>query len=245
MPACPNGSFPYTLKHGDNLWMLAKRFRTTIQSIMAVNPGIDPHRLMIGQTICIPKYHQMPPHICITKSQEALKNYLNLLWGQHVMWTRMAIIAIAQDSPDKDLVVQRLLRNPTDFEHALTPLYGQEKAAQFSKLFRDHLVIAANLVSSAKKGDTDAAAQYEKQWYQNADQIAAYLNSINPYWSKETFTNMLHEHLAMTKSEAVYRLSKDYASDIAIFDQIELQALAMANAMAEGIIKQFPDKFKD
>lgn len=39
---------------------------------------------------------------------------------------------------------------------------------------------------------------------------------------------MWFEHLALTKSEAVARLNHDYTKDIAIFDQVEKQALMMA-----------------
>jgi len=101
----------------------------------------------------------------------------------------------------------------------LTPIYGIEKASRFSNLLKDHLVIAAQLIKAAKAGNIQAATDAEKRWYANADEIAAFLNSINPYWSKEALMNMLHEHLALTKSEAVARLNKDYATDIAKFHQ--------------------------
>jgi hypothetical protein len=48
----------------------------------------------------------------------------------------------------------------------------------------------------------------------------------------------------LIKDEAVARLTKNYAADIADFDQIEIQANMMADSMAEGIIKQLPEKFK-
>ena len=52
--ACPEGTTPYTLKRGDTLYALARRFNTTVRAILRANPGINPYRLLIGQTICIP-----------------------------------------------------------------------------------------------------------------------------------------------------------------------------------------------
>ena len=55
---CPTGSFAYTIRSGDTLFALARRFNTTVAAIIAINPGIDPNNLQIGQVICIP---QMAP----------------------------------------------------------------------------------------------------------------------------------------------------------------------------------------
>ncbi|MGI6527321.1 MAG: LysM peptidoglycan-binding domain-containing protein [Caldicoprobacterales bacterium] len=52
---CPNGTQPYVIQAGDTLFSLAIRFDTTVEAIMAANPGIDPNRLQIGQRICIPR----------------------------------------------------------------------------------------------------------------------------------------------------------------------------------------------
>lgn len=51
---CPPGTFAYTIKAGDNYYRLAQQYNTTVQAIMAANPGVDPNALMIGQVICIP-----------------------------------------------------------------------------------------------------------------------------------------------------------------------------------------------
>jgi peptidoglycan endopeptidase LytF len=52
---CPSGSFPYTIKSGDTLYALARKYNTTVEAIMRINPGIDPNNLQIGQVICIPQ----------------------------------------------------------------------------------------------------------------------------------------------------------------------------------------------
>jgi len=58
---CPMGSFAYTIKQGDTLYMLAIRYNTTVEAIMMINPGIDPNNLQIGQVICIPETTPPPP----------------------------------------------------------------------------------------------------------------------------------------------------------------------------------------
>jgi LysM repeat protein len=51
---CPGGTL-YTIRPGDTIFALAQRFGTTVQAIIAANPGIDPLNLQIGQVICIPR----------------------------------------------------------------------------------------------------------------------------------------------------------------------------------------------
>lgn len=168
-----------------------------------------------------------------------LKDLMRLLWEQHVYWTRMTIISIANDLPDLGPTTERLLRNATDFEMAFKPFYGDYIAHQFGSLIKEHLVIAAELVKVAKAGDNQKAADAEKSWYANADKIVYFLNQTNPNWPFEAMRSLWYKHLALTKAEAVARLSKDYAKDIAIFNQIEQEALMMADDFAMGIMRQF------
>lgn len=170
-----------------------------------------------------------------------LTNLFRLLWEQHVMWTRSFIISTAADLGDLQLVTQRLLENPVDFASEWQKYYGKQKAEMFQRLFTEHLTIAAQLVNDAKQGNSDAVEMDRKKWYQNADEIAAFLASINPFWSKKAWQTMLYSHLKLTEEEATSRLNGEYASDIAIYDEIEAEALEMADMMTDGIIKQFGD----
>lgn len=168
-----------------------------------------------------------------------LMNTFRKLWEQHIMWTRTFIISTAAELNDLDLVTKRLLRNPGDFAKVLERYYGRQKADEFQALLEDHLLIAADLVNSAKDKNISKAEDARKRWYKNADDIADFLSRINPYWSKNEWKRLLYEHLRMTEAEAVERLSGQYANDIAVYDEIEDEALKMADYMTMGIQRQF------
>lgn len=155
------------------------------------------------------------------------------------MWTRSFIISVAADLNDLDLVTQRLLRNPYDFGELFNKFYSNEQANQFQKLLTSHLEIGADLVKNAKQGNTNNVNETRKTWYENADQIAAFLQSINIYWPQEEWKKLLYDHLDMTEKEATERLKGNYKEDIAIYDDIEQEALQMADLMSHGIIRQF------
>lgn len=59
---CPAGAVPYTIQAGDTIYRIAGRLGTTVAAILALNPGINPNALQIGQQICVPG--AAPPPTC-------------------------------------------------------------------------------------------------------------------------------------------------------------------------------------
>jgi LysM repeat protein len=246
-----NGTIRYTILPYDTLWMLAQVFNTSVDQIMELNPGIDPRKLQIGQVVTIlPGYANYPS---VQDEQNVngmetdnielemdLTSYMHLLWEQHSEWTRMAVMGLVHDLPEAQLILQRLLRNPADFAAAFTPFYGAQASQEFADLLTAHLTIAAELVQDAKAGNTDAYSEAEQRWFDNADQMSELLASINPYWSVEDWSAMFDEHLRLLAENVSQMINQDYAASISGYDEIELQALEMADMMAEGIAMQFP-----
>ena len=174
----------------------------------------------------------------LSETAAQLRDCLRLLWEQHVYWTRMVILGIAFDLPDLKQTTNRLLRNARDFGRVFGRFYGKEIAAEFERLIRDHLVIAAELVKAAKAGNSSAAADAEKRWYANAEEIVCFLKNINPNWTVHCMRSMWFTHLVLTKEEAVATLKGEYDRSIETFNQIEKEALVMADEFSCGIINQ-------
>ena len=137
------------------------------------------------------------------------------------------------------------MQNQDDIGDAIKPFYSDAAGAQLSTLLREHILIAAEILQAAKSGDTAALNDAVTRWYANADEIAVFLNSANPKnWPLEEMKAMMKEHLDLTLEEATAQLNGDYAASIAAYDEVHLQALEMADMLSEGILKQFPSKFK-
>ena len=58
---CPPGSFPYTVREGDTLYLLAKRFESSVSRLAELNSISDINVLNVGDTLCIPEPLQYFP----------------------------------------------------------------------------------------------------------------------------------------------------------------------------------------
>lgn len=172
------------------------------------------------------------------------RNAMRKLWEDHVTWTRLYIISVAADLPDKDQTAQRLLQNQADIGNAIKPFYGDQAGDKLAALLRDHILGAADLLAAAKAGDKPKIDAASAKWYANADDIAAFLSGANPKaWPLADMQAGMKMHLDLTLKEAVDRLGGKYADDIKDYDKVHEHILGLADLLSSGILAQFPDKF--
>ena len=179
-------------------------------------------------------------------SRDAFQAQMRKLWEDHVTWTRLYIVSAAAGLPDAQLTAGRLLDNQRDIGNAVAEFYGKDAGDKLTALLRDHILIAADLVTAAKAGDNAKVTDLNKKWHDNADEIATFLHGANPNnWPLATLKSAMKTHLDQTLDEATHRLKGDYAADIKDYDAIVNHILMMADVLSSGIIKQFPKKFTE
>jgi len=175
---------------------------------------------------------------------EKLRSSMHKLWEDHVTWTRNVIFNIIDDLPGTEQSVNRLLANQDDIGNAIKPVYGNDEGTELSGLLREHITIAADLLKAAKVDNKPGFDEANKKWIANADQISEFLSKANPNWPLADMKKMMHDHLNLTTEEAVARIKKDYQADIKPYDKVHEEILMMADMLTDGILKQFPEKFK-
>lgn len=172
-----------------------------------------------------------------------LHTTMRVLWEDHITWTRNVIFNVIDELPGTNEAVARLLQNQDDIGNAIKPFYGEAAGNQLATLLREHITTAAAVLTALDDGDTVGLNVALEAWYANADAIAAFLSGANAAWPLAEMKAMMREHLDLTTQEAVARKSGNYAADVAAYDAIHQQILAMADMLADGIVKQFPHLF--
>jgi acyl-coenzyme A synthetase/AMP-(fatty) acid ligase len=195
--------------------------------------------------------HQATAHTTATATASlsakelALRLEMRRLWHEHTEWTRLAIVSLTTDAPDTEATVARLLRNQTDIGNAIKPFYGAAAGNRLTTLLREHIAIAADLIAAARKGDQPATASQQARWNDNADRIAALLASANPHaWKPAATKAMMRAHLRLTTDEVVARLQSRWADEVRTYDRVERQIRQMADMLSDGLVAQFPGRFR-
>jgi hypothetical protein len=173
-----------------------------------------------------------------------LRSTMHQLWEDHIVYTRNFIISFAGNLPDQDAVAARLLQNQVDIGDAIKPYYGDAAGTQLTSLLKEHILEAVEILKAAKANDKAATDAAIVKWQANADQIAAFLSNANPKnWPADIMKSSMRQHLDLTLKEATDRLGGNYAADIKDYDEVQHHILGLADALTDGIVKQFPEKF--
>jgi hypothetical protein len=174
-----------------------------------------------------------------------LHDQMRKLWEAHVTWTRLAIVTFADGSAGFDATARRLLRNQVDIGDAFGAFYGKRKGHHLTALLHDHITIAVEILRAAEAGDDQAVADARKRWYANARDVADFVSSLDRHvWPRKEMRSMMKIHLDQTLAEAVDELTGHYHAGVREYGAIERHMLEMADMLSNGLIQQFPGRFR-
>lgn len=261
---CQN-SISYLIKPGDTLYKIATLYDTTVENILISNPHLNIYNLRIGEliTFCIDKNMSMQSimfendglipntgndndyddEYVITLPELDLNNDIRMFCSQHCIWTRMLIISIIDNLSDLNAVSMRLLRIAKDIAGLYRNYYGSASAINIERTITNHLSITSNFIKAIKDNDTNTMNEENNRWFANADELANLLSGINPFYSFEEMQTMFHNQLELLKQQVNMRMEGNHTDELSVYDNVEKQALIVADMLTNGMVNQFPDAF--
>ena len=185
----------------------------------------------------VSKSQLQPPQATIPYGQMNLIINFRTLWLNLAIWTRAFLISAVSGLPNTQSVSDRLYQIPVQISALLQLVFGQEASEKFLNLLSTHIVTMQQLITALNNGDSKASSENTARLYQINQEIATYLEKVNPFWVPPQWANLLDYYVNLTINEVTAMLSGEYATDVQLFDRIQYQTLLIGDYMANGIIQ--------
>jgi hypothetical protein len=178
-----------------------------------------------------------------------LKMALRDLYINHIFWVRDLVVStrFGEKAAVKE-ADEYGLNNAKAIGRSIAPFYGQAAGEKFVTLFVGHYSGVKAYMNAAFANNFKGNASLKKaaldKLTKNANDIAVFVSSANPNLPKGTVYGLLvthaHQHIMSIDATA----KKDWSGEADMWDPMVKHIYTLSDALADGIAKQFPDKFQ-
>ncbi len=165
-------------------------------------------------------------HFYTTRNQTKAcihKTNMRRLWADHVIYTRLYIIAAFANDQSKDTIAARLMSNQTKIGEYVSLAYPG-KGDRLAELLRDHIQLFVDAITAIQNGQPVDT----KKILENGRQISIYLQKVNPKWH---IGEHMTDHINLTLKEVKLISSHDSINDIKNFDMIMESIYVMSDML--------------
>ena len=180
----------------------------------------------------------------LTPKTVELKTDMRDLWVGHIFWVRDVVLSTKYgDTKAAKVAEGKVVENAKAIAGAIAPLYGKKAGDRLFGLLVGHYGAVKEYMTTAFAGDAAGKSAAVEKLKKNAEDIATFLSSANPNWSKQTVLGLLMAHGGHHIAQIDQVKSKDYSAEARTWDNMRKHIYRLADALTDGIVKQFPKKF--
>ncbi len=173
---------------------------------------------------------------CITYDQMNSIYEIRMFWFELVTWVRNYMLGVYLGiGSDSEQILARLRQVPVDYINILREFFGDQVSDEYLSLFNTYIDLIVAFINAQIDGNIDEINRITQLFYENENERAAFLASINPFWGETEARDRLHNLLQATIDESTTFLTGDYARNVDIFSRLLDQAESMSNFLSQGL----------
>lgn len=180
----------------------------------------------------------------MSQSEAAIRSANKALWESRATLLREYIVSAMNGSKDADEAKAKLLKNTRDLGASIRPYYGYWAKSILTGLLKNDVLLTGEVIKSAKTGTKEDLDWAKKKWYANAFAVAGFF-AITHNQTKEDLVKMFYKHLDLTWGEIEAILKKNEGKDLDYYEKDRAHMIMVSYVLVDGLIKQFPDRFKE
>jgi hypothetical protein len=167
------------------------------------------------------------------------------LWIGHVFWVRNVVDATFEgDAAAAKTAEAQVVANAKAIAGSIEPFYGKAASEKLFTLLAGHWGAIKGYLDATHAGDKPAADAAFKDLLKNADEIAAFLGGANPNLPVDVLKGLLTAHGSHHVQQIGEFKAKQFDAEAKTWAAMTQHMYVIADALADGIAKQFPDKFR-
>lgn len=163
---------------------------------------------------------------------------------EHMDLTYGAVSSALASAPSASADQADLIQNGKDLAASVGSVYGADAQKTFEEVWTLHLTEFVNYAVAASKNDeagkATALSNIDSKY---TKPLSAYLAKANPNLPEDALYSGLKEHVDMTARMIDKQASGDYTGATAERDMAVKHLEGLMTTLANGIVKQFPEKF--
>lgn len=160
------------------------------------------------------------------------------------MWVRNYVLGShLKDQAMAQAAEKEIVENAKGIAGAMEPFYGQEASDALFELLAGHWTAVKHYNDATQANKSSDAEKAVTELTENAKQIAKFLSEANPNWPEDTLVSLLSTHGAHHVAQIDQVKAKDYEAEAKTWHEMRSHMNTIADALTDGLVKQFPDKF--
>ena len=177
----------------------------------------------------------------IATTQAALRD----LWFGHIFWVRNVVEArLANNAAAAKTAEQQVVDNAKAIAGTIEPYYGNAASEKLFGLLAGHWGAISAYLDATSAGDKSAQDAAFEKLVRNAGQISTFLGGANPHLPVETLRGLLTAHGGHHVDQIKQLKAGQYEQEARTWAAMKDHMYVIADALANGIAKQFPEKFR-
>jgi hypothetical protein len=184
------------------------------------------------------------PAVITTKLADT-RAALRDLWIGHVFWVRNVVIATFEGDKEAATAAEaQVVMNAKALAASIEPYYGKAASEQLFKLLAGHWGAIKADLDAAQAGDKAGRDAAMAKLVANAEDIATFLGGANPNLPHDTVKSLFVAHGSHHVQQISEVKARQFDAEAKTWAAMSAHMYVIADALADGIAKQFPDKFR-
>jgi hypothetical protein len=166
------------------------------------------------------------------------------LWLGHIILVQHFVLYNqTKNQAEQAAAEKEVVANAKQIAISVTPFYGEARAEKFFALLVGHVAAVKEYSEATVMGNKPRQDAALLGLAKNADNLAVFLNGVNPYLPKDFVRGLIGAHGTHHVLQINLYQKKEYARLEATWPMMREHAYVIVDALTSALVKQFPTEF--